>query len=307
MKSSEVKYYKVAGHVFSLEAEADSFLWSNMRHAYSPFEIDGSCTRKPLFSIVIRDHVTLDQAVRIFSDADSSQAGYFSTEVRKSDDGSMLFLISQPSSQEVNARLCVSADYSCAELSLHGSELMRYLSFTNAVNICYLLATARLDTLLTHSSAVMYKGKAYIFLGKSGTGKSTHSRMWLSALEGVELMNDDHPVIRIEDDGSVVLYGSPWSGKTSCYKNISAPLGGVVRIGRAPHNKAVRLSPIHAYASLMTSCSGLTWEKHLADGKDRTLQAVVSKVPCWLMECLPDEDAARVCSSAVSGIWEDEG
>jgi hypothetical protein len=172
------------------------------------------------------------------------------------------------------------------------------------VDFCFLLSTAGRNTLLTHASSVIYDGKAYLFLGKSGTGKSTHSRMWQTALDGVVLMNDDHPVLRAED-GIVTAYGSPWSGKTPCYKNISAPLGGIIRIVRAPHNKAVRLAPIQAYASLMTSCSGMTWDRELADGKDRTLQAVVSRTPCWVMECLPDEDAAKVCMSAVTSVHKE--
>ena len=55
----------------------------------------------------------------------------------------------------------------------------------------------------------------------------------------------------------------------------------------------------------MTSCSGMTWDRELADGKDRTLQAVVSRTPCWVMECLPDEDAAKVCMSAVTSVHKE--
>ena len=132
-------------------------------------------------------------------------------------------------------------------------------------------------------------------------GKSTHSRMWLAALDGCLLLNDDHPVIRITD-GNVIAYGSPWSGKTRCYKNLQFPVGGIIRIVRAPYNKAQRLSIIGSYASLMTSCSGMIWEKDLADGRDRTIQGIISAVPCYTMECLPNEDAAKVCSRAVMEV-----
>lgn len=298
-----IKKYKVAGHLFAIDADRESFLWSCMEDSYSPFET--SSDSPLIFTVTLKDYVTLEGACRIYSDEGSCEEGFMALEVCKSDKG-FLFNMIQPGSDEPNARLYVSSDYSKAELSLHGSRLLQWLSFTAAVDFCYLLATSCHDTLLTHSSSVIYEGRAYLFLGKSGTGKSTHSRMWLSALDGVVLMNDDHPVIRVGDDGVPVAYGSPWSGKTKCYKNISAPVGGIIRISRAPYNKASRLTPFQAYASLMTSCSGMTWEKPLADGKDHALQAVVSKVPCWVMECLPDEDAARVCCKAVSGVWEDK-
>src|SRR5690606_24548491 len=73
--------------------------------------------------------------------------------------------------------------------------------------------------ILIHASVVSCAGKAYAFLGKSGTGKSTHSRLWLRHIAGTELLNDDNPAIRIEPDGRVFVYGTPWSGKTPCYKN----------------------------------------------------------------------------------------
>ena len=63
-------------------------------------------------------------------------------------------------------------------------------------------------------------------MGKSGTGKSTHSRLWLENVPGATLLNDDNPIVRLTLVGAIV-YGSPWSGKTPCYKNESAPLAGV--------------------------------------------------------------------------------
>lgn len=313
MNTRVVKKYKVAGHIFSIETETDSFLWSNMEESYGPFEIrkdetekkDGEKDAAPLFTIRTCDMVASDGGEQIYSDEGKVEDGFMSLNVSRTGNG-FYFFMTQPGSKEANARLSIDSSFAEAELSLHGNRILQWLSFTAAVDFCFLLATACHNTLLTHSSAVIYKGRAYLFLGKSGTGKSTHSRMWLNAIEDVTLMNDDHPVIRVGEDGIPVAYGSPWSGKTRCYKNICAPVGGIVRISRAPHNKARRLSPIQSYASLMTSCSGMTWEKPLADGKDRALQAVVSKVPCWVMECLPDEDAAKVCCEAVAGIWEEK-
>ena len=296
--------YKVAGHLFSIEAEDESFLWPLMEECYGPFIADDSEER--CFSLSVCGPAELpSDAVSVYSNREDVEEGFIALDVFNSPQGHH-FLLTQPSSSEPNGRLTVSLDYSQAKVSLHGTRMEQWLTFTAAVDFCYLLSTACRDTVLTHSSAVLYKGRAYMFLGRSGTGKSTHSRMWLNALEDVVLMNDDHPVVRIRPDGQPVLYGSPWSGKTHCYKNIEAPLGGVIRIARAQHNKARRLSPIQAYASLMTSCSGMTWVKELADGKDRTLQAIVSRTPCWVMECLPDEDAAKVCSEAVTTVWEDK-
>jgi hypothetical protein len=292
--------YKVAGHLFLIDLPNDSLLWDRMQVSYGPFEVFPDKNDDCIFSLAVCKIAEVEDASLVYSNKSDVEPGFVVVEVYETPEGHY-FEFTQPGSQEVNARLSITNDFSTAFLDLSGRPFEQWMAFNTSVDFCYLLATAGRNTLLAHASSLIYEGKAYLFLGKSGTGKSTHSRMWQTALPGVILMNDDHPVIRVEN-GTATAYGSPWSGKTQCYKNISAPIGGVIRICRAPHNKAVYLSPIQAYASLMTSCSGMTWDKELADGKDYTLQQIISSTPCWVMECLPDEDAARVCMKAVTSV-----
>ena len=291
--------YKVAEHSFSMEIDESSFLWKRIAFSYGPFEIREETDSGHIFSLSLIDEVIVKDAELVYSNRETVEPGFVIMDVYKNTDGHF-FELRHFSSSQTNCRLFISSDFSEASVSLYGNHTEQWLIFNTAVDFCFLLSTSCRDTVLTHASSVIYKGKAYLFLGKSGTGKSTHSRMWLSALEDVILMNDDHPVIRLDNDGMPIAYGSPWSGKTPCYKNLSAPLGGIIRISRALHNKARRLAPVEAYASIMTSCSGMTWERDLADGRDRTMQGIVARTPCWVMECLPDEDAAKVCSATVT-------
>ena len=97
-------------------------------------------------------------------------------------------------------------------------------------------------------------------------GKSTHASLWLRHIEDSELLNDDNPVVRIGHQGQVIVYGSPWSGKTPCYRNVSYPLGAIVVLSQAPYNKIQRLSGIQAYVSLVASISGKRWDAPIADG-----------------------------------------
>ncbi len=297
--------FNVAGHIFQIEG---TYLYRTVADRidlpYGPFAVsmDDQEIAESLFILELQESdVVWQDSCPVFTNKDNVEPGFITLSVFKDEEGHH-FEFTQPGSSQINGRLSISPDLSKARMSLKGNDIEQWLSFTTGVNFCYLLATAVHNTVLTHSSCVRYKGKAYIFLGKSGTGKSTHSRMWLKALEGVELMNDDHPVVRINDDGQPIVYGSPWSGKTHCYKNIQAPLGGIIRISRAPYNKASRLAPVQAYGSLLTSCSGLPWERTLADGRDKTIQGIIKSVPSWVMECLPDEDAAHVCSHSVTEV-----
>lgn len=165
--------------------------------------------------------------------------------------------------------------------------------------ILYTYNTALNGTLLMHASTVRFQGKAYVFLGTSGTGKSTHSRLWLKHIEGSELLNDDNPVIRVTDQG-VRVYGSPWSGKTPCYRKVEAVIGGIVRLEQAPKNEVVQIAGIKAYANVIASAASIRWRKDIMDALSKTAEAVVTHTPCWHLKCLPDADAAHTCQQAVT-------
>lgn len=169
----------------------------------------------------------------------------------------------------------------------------------NALMLLYALFTATRNTLLIHASVAVADGKGYVFLGKSGTGKSTHTRLWLNNIPDSWLLNDDNPVVKIEKGGCVMVYGSPWSGKTPCYRNEKAPLGAVVRLSQAPHNFIRRLSGIQAYAALSPSASSMRWDRVMADGLHKTLSGIIQSVGVFHLECLPDADAAFLCHDAV--------
>ncbi len=173
-------------------------------------------------------------------------------------------------------------------------------SVNSVLMLLYAFSTAHKDTLLIHASVTMNNGRGYLFLGKSGTGKSTHSQLWIDNIEGCELLNDDNPALRVLDDGEVRVYGSPWSGKTHCYRNIDVPVGAIVDLHQAKKNVIRRLSIAEAYASIFVSFSGYRFMKDMANGLHATNEKIVMTVPCFSLDCLPNAEAAWVCYQAVT-------
>lgn len=164
------------------------------------------------------------------------------------------------------------------------------------------MATVGLDTLLVHTSAICYRNRAVLFLGESGTGKSTHTRLWREHIEGATLLNDDCPVVRVEAD-SVWVYGSPWSGKTPCYKNERYPVAACVRLSQAPHNRIRRLNIAQAFGALHPSCPPrFAYDEGLYDQEVSAISKVLAQVPVYHLECLPDEAAARLSYQTVFGV-----
>ena len=165
----------------------------------------------------------------------------------------------------------------------------------NALMLLFAFRTAPMMTLEMHAAVVVRdEAKGYLFLGHSGTGKSTHARQWLAAFDDAWLLNDDNPILRVMEDGEVRVYGSPWSGKTPCYKNAYARVGGIVKLSQAPHNKIRTISLPEAYAYMLSSASGMKMDRHMADCMYESIKYVITHVKCYHLDCLPNTEAAEV-------------
>lgn len=289
--------YTVAGHTFVISLP-EGYDKEKYLSPYEPFA-DDDTSRQPLITLRIELTDNLRGAAdgevkEIFND----EAPYFwlfeSTENK-----SEWFFGFSYSKQHPDCILKTSPDYSEGVVYVPAQNAERLIEFalSNSMMLLYTFRTSAYDTLLVHASVVENDGKGYMFLGKSGTGKSTHTRLWLENIEGSDLLNDDNPVVRVID-GDIIIYGSPWSGKTPCYKNRSLPLQAVVRLSQAPFNRITRLAPLQAYAALMPSCSCMRWDHDSVESLHRTVEKVIMKVPVRHLECLPDADAAHTSHEA---------
>ena len=170
--------------------------------------------------------------------------------------------------------------------------------FNTSLMIQYTFATAGLQTLLLHASVTRYQGRGNLFFGVSGTGKSTHSRLWHEFVPESDLMNDDNPIIRFVD-GQCLVYGSPWSGKTLCYRNVVAPVNALVRLEQYPENRIERLQSLQAYASIIAAVSTIRWNHVIMSRLIPTIERVAMTLPCFQLRCRPDEEAVQVCKAAI--------
>ena len=282
---TETRYYKVAGHVFCVSGEAECF---SLMANYEPFGCDEAAVA---FSLTVAQGlpVSYDEEWRQDDDGQEIICG-------RTTDGQPVFEYIWHG--ETAVWLVCLSDYRSGRLITTARDTK--LAIDNALMVLYALATANQQTVLFHAAVVSHGGKGYMFLGPSGTGKSTHARLWLQHIEGTELVNDDNPVVRIADDGAAVVYGSPWSGKTPCYRNVSCLLGGIVMLSQAPYNKIRRLGGIESYVALMESISGKRWDERIADGLHETENKLASTVAVWHLACLPDQAAAELCNKTVT-------
>ena len=220
----EVTYtFRVAGQLFRLRGDERLLMAApNM----APFRVpDDSCADTDLrFDVSIRTVAELaePEGVEPFF-TDNSEADMPRIEIYRSAD-EWLFRVAQVADAPVCCEIRMSKDFRRAVLTLQEGAPVHTQRFAidNAVMLLYAFATAHCSLLEMHAAVVVHEGKARLFLGHSGTGKSTHARQWLAQYHTAYLLNDDNPVLQVDTDGKVWVYGSPWSGKRAARHPVTA-------------------------------------------------------------------------------------
>lgn len=272
-----IQYFKIADFPFAVCSETDvTSLLTNLL----PFVCEGVDERQLLFTLTLDGAVNENRSVFYRSEEyDFSMAkadGLYSIEFTDVSDGRNFIMEFDGDFRNFRTNMC-------------SNRLSGVLD--NMLMLAYTFASAGCNALLVHASVVVVDGKAYMFLGKSGTGKSTHAGLWLKYIDGAVHLNDDNPVLKFSD-GKVYACGSAWSGKGRIYKNEVYEVGGIVRLAQAPYNRIERRTGAKAFALVYTSCSKLPWSEQCMKNVCSTLGKVVGVAPVYYLECLPDRDAA---------------
>lgn len=160
--------------------------------------------------------------------------------------------------------------------------------------------------LLVHGAVIEFEGRAYLFTAPSGTGKSTHIRLWCQYLgDAVRVINGDKPFVRIPEhrDELPVAYGTPWACKEGWQRNDSAPLAGIVLLSRSePGASSISL------ASAALNIDKIMRQVYFPPNADASvltldlLDAMLARVPVYDLACDMSEDAVRASFEGLTGL-----
>lgn len=295
------QYYQIAGHLFRVTGEDVEA----MKHisGFAPFVADG---------LVETSSVVPEFTLRLLEEGREAHAFF----TPGSDEEKSLYTFGFDDvhcsfsriSTKGYAFCMVTADkealtmYSFPdrqECLITGHKSSRLLLF--ALWMAYGVMVAACHTVAVHASAIIFRNKVVLFLGESGTGKSTHTRLWREHIAGAELLNDDSPILTIIH-GKPYVYGSPWSGKTPCYRPECAELVAAVRLSQAPYNRMRRLSALEALGAVYPSCPpALVRDDGLSGKICQLLSDTLSCIPVYHLDCLPDAEAARLSFETIFG------
>ena len=297
-------YFRVADATFRVHL-TDIDDARSMLPSYAPFhQPDGCGEEELLFTMTVSDGAV--PFVGRGTELGRFDCGDIVHNVFRTDDEGYRILMTDMAGRRRCAMDCGPQFRHCTATLYDGPDACpteMAFGLGNALMLAFAFAGAYHNILLMHSSVTMVGDDAYLFLGTSGTGKSTHSTLWRRHIEGADLLNDDNPAVRVDADGGVWVYGTPWSGKTPCYRNLRRSAKALVRLQQWPENVMHRLPAVAAFAEVVSSSSVMMWDKPSYDGIIATATAVVQRVPVFHLKCLPDAAAARLCRDTIAAAY----
>jgi len=309
MTLSTRQYYQVAEHWFAVETSNPSLL--SLMSNYEPFHTDHLAEDSLpaiIFTMQIGQQGLLhdtDKQIYTHIFTDSSEEDMPRIEVYRGNEstkraGGWLLRVSMVAKSPICCEIECNADFTEGVLHIASDCPDVRFCIDNALMLIFAFRTAPLMTLEMHAAVVVKEELGYLFLGHSGTGKSTHARQWLQAFPDAWLLNDDNPILRVMADGEVRVYGSPWSGKTPCYKSAHAHVGGIVKLSQAPENIIRPITLPEAYAYMLSSASGMKIDSQMADYIYNSIKHIITHVQCHHLRCLPNTEAAEVCLKGIT-------
>ena len=160
--------------------------------------------------------------------------------------------------------------------------------------------------ILLHSSAVELDGKAYLFSGPSGVGKSTHTGFWKELFPNSRIFNDDKPALR-QIEGVWYAYGTPWSGKNKININMKAPLAGICFLKQGDELSIRRLSTIEAVSHLIHQTMHRFYTESKLDMMLKCVESLATQIPIYELTSTPVVDAAKMSYEAMKKGAEEKG
>ncbi len=189
-------------------------------------------------------------------------------------------------------------------------ERMRSAGFSEGYieNICLYRSICRQlpkwNRMLMHCSVLDYDGSGYAFLGRSGTGKSTHSRLWLEYLSPIRVINGDKPILEYKD-GEFIAHGTPWMGKEGWGTKDSVPLRGLCFLAQAKVNQIRRLKPQEVNAKLFLQIL-IPYDEEEAAATLELADKIVTEIPSYLLQCDISTEALKTSFEAMTGLLYEE-
>lgn len=172
----------------------------------------------------------------------------------------------------------------------HGIEMNAHLM----IGLLFQNYLLHFDGVVIHASSLDWNGKGILFSAPSGTGKSTHVKLWQEYYGSeITILNDDTPAVRFLN-GKPFVFGTPWSGSSNIHSNSNAPLSAVVLLQQASDNSIQQISTPEAISKLLPRVFLPYYDEDMMNKACDVFERIISRVPVYLLKCKPDKEAVEL-------------
>lgn len=213
--------------------------------------------------------------------------------VEAADCYSLIFLSSP---DLISCQIDKEAHFACFYCHDRDSATFREELF-HGIRFAWLLAAGQHGLYAIHSASILYKENAWLFSAPSGTGKSTHARLWQD-LYSAPPLNGDLNLLGIRD-GKPVVYGLPWCGTSGISTTATHPLGGVIFLQQSDRNYTEALTPDRRSLMLSQRLISPTWTQELLQASLAFCGRMEPLITVFQLHCTAQPEAAEVCRASI--------
>lgn len=200
----------------------------------------------------------------------------------------------------INIKVAYTKDYSKIDIYLNRSLGSKLAECEYIVSGLYFFEVALRNQLIPiHASAISYNNEAIIFSAPSGTGKSTHTRLWQKLFRDVVIINDDKPLIKYENNQFYIV-GTPWSGKSILNENIKVPLKAMVFLNQNKNNYVEELSNNEKLVYIIKNIYR-PFTEELYQECLNNIDILISKIPMYILNCNISDEAVHTIYNKLYG------
>ena len=287
-----IRKYLIASYLFEIDFDKDVVFEDRLSRYISKDsrEADIKISVKKTFDEIF---VRKDNIIKL------SDISYF-----YEDENADIYFFYDPAISKAIGQIVFSKDYKDIDISRY--ELNKNHGVKDDILMFNVVGTAISYSVqmhggfVFHSSSICYKDGGVAFSARSGTGKSTHTSLWLKNFEGTYILNDDTPIISLGKDGIFYISGTPWAGTTGINKNATVPLKAIVFLERGLKNEITPLSPIEAMNPFFEGIRTPLTDKMFSNVLD-TINKLFLQVPVYKLKCNMDPEAAIVAENCIFG------
>jgi hypothetical protein len=295
-----LKQYRIADIVVRILGE--DLLEDFHRKQFVPYETDSFTV--PEITIVLKSNKYIDFPVGEMLLNEPVKW------VKKRDNGYFIYSL-VPEYQKDVVMLLAETDAEWRTVTLHvlenapnfSPEIYKYLKSAHIFFLMGMIFRNKIthcNGFEIHASAIDYCGNGISFSAPSGTGKSTHTKLWLQYYgDRTRIINDDTPPVRLSKEGMAMIYGAPWCGSSFIGANAAVPLKALVVLERSDANTVERMRASDCTLKLLPRLLLPYFDKEILQETIDCFEKVLAAVPAYLLKCRIDKEAVELVRSCV--------